>query len=77
MAATFASRLAASRRRAGLTQAVLARDADCTQSNIAHMERGRSKGSVDTVRRIAKRLGLRSEWLVTGRPPRFVRGGCR
>ncbi len=46
------------RRRAGLTQAELARRVDTTQSAIARIERGRTEPSLRRVRELVRACGL-------------------
>lgn len=47
------------RKRAGLTQAELARRAGTTQSSIARWESGRTQPGFDTVRRLVRASGYR------------------
>ena len=49
--------LSALRLEAGLTQAVLARKLGTTQSAVARMESGKSRPSLESVRRVASALG--------------------
>ncbi|MBW0014852.1 helix-turn-helix transcriptional regulator [Mycobacterium sp.] len=55
------------RRRAGLTQAQLASDADTTQSAIARWESGRTAVSLDDVRRLVRLCGFELELMLVPR----------
>lgn len=62
--AVFGARLKEARERQGLSQAQLADRAEMQPSAIAHFEANRRKPSFDNVRRLAKALGISSDYLL-------------
>lgn len=65
---TFGARLKEARTSAGLSQAALAKSVDVTDGYICQLERGtRPSPRVDLCISIAKKLGVRAEWLMTGK----------
>ena len=54
------------RRKRGLTQAVLAREAGIAQGFLSEIEAGKKTGDVGTLRRIAQALNIRLDDLVEG-----------
>jgi len=63
---TLASRIQARRTELGLTQQALARRAGVAKTTIASLEQERAKTTTFLVP-IAKALGVREEWLVSGK----------
>ncbi|WP_322070953.1 XRE family transcriptional regulator [Paraburkholderia bannensis] len=66
---TLADRLKSSREDAGLSQTLLARRAGVSQSTVANIESGRNQSSKHLLP-IAEALGVRIEWLTTGKSPK-------
>lgn len=60
----FATRLREARDARGWSQAELAQRADMQPSAIAHFEAARRKPSFDNVRRLAKALGVSTDYLM-------------
>lgn len=52
----------------GLNNAELARDSDCTPTAVGNYVGGRVPRA-DHLQRIARRLGVSMEWLLTGKDP--------
>ena len=64
MGAEFGRRLKLIRARVGLTQEGLARAADVSLSTVAKLERGEVDPSWNSVQRLAKALGVKTEGLL-------------
>lgn len=62
---TFAERVKAQRKQAGLNQQQLAKISGLSQTTISDIERARNEGSRDVVR-LAHALKVSAEWLITG-----------
>lgn len=62
-------RIRVSREEKGLSQAELASAVGVTRGACGHWEQGKSVPSVENLARIAGLLGVRFEWLATGRGP--------
>lgn len=62
----FKDRLKAARKKAGLTQAQLAKDIGVDQSSISDLERGKSQSS-SYAYQIATACGVDAKWLITGK----------
>lgn len=65
-AATVSERIATLRKRAGLSQAALAKAASISREAIGKYERGESSPSVDIASRIAAALEVSLDYLVAG-----------
>lgn len=63
---TIGSRARAEREKQGITRAEMAKSAGIAMSTLSDLELGRSK-STTALHKIAKRLGVRVEWLETGK----------
>lgn len=63
---TLSSRLKSRREELGLTQQALARRAGVAKTTISSLEQERAKSTTRLVQ-IAKALGVREEWLVSGK----------
>lgn len=66
---TFADRVRAARKAAGLTQKQLAAKSGLSQTTISDIERGRNETSADVVA-LARALKVLAEWLADGKGPR-------
>lgn len=66
-------RFADARKALDLTQAQLAELLGKDQSTVGHWERGRSKPDVEDIQAIETHMGIRFDWLTTGRPPRLIK----
>lgn len=70
--AELGHRVAQARRRAGLTQADLARSISVNRSVLAKMETGNRRLSALELARVAEALGERIEWFIEDTPPAIV-----
>lgn len=66
---TFGDRLKSARKEIGLTQQALAKVAGISQATVADIERGRNKGSTESLQ-LAKALKVSPDWLATGKGSR-------
>ena len=62
------ARIAALRRRAGMSQAALAQELQCSPSAVGMYEQGRREPAVDLVVKLASVFGVTTDYLLTGKP---------
>lgn len=63
---TLGERLRWGRRRLGLSQEALARDLNVSKNAVARWEGGQLQPKAANATALAKRLGVRVEWLIDG-----------
>lgn len=63
---TLGERLRWGRHRLGLSQEALARDLNVSKNAVARWEGGESEPKLANAKALAKRLGVRIEWLIDG-----------
>jgi transcriptional regulator with XRE-family HTH domain len=62
------ARIAALRRRAGMSQADLALELRCSSSAVGMYEQGRREPAADLVVKLARIFGVTTDYLLTGKP---------
>lgn len=68
---TIGDRIRAERKAQGIERGDLAKSAGIAYTTLADLENGRSK-STTALHKVAKRLGVRPEWLETGKGPKHA-----
>ncbi len=68
-------RLRQARTRVGMTQAELWRTAGVSVPALSRLEQGHTTPKLSTVRKLARALGVRVEWLTVGEAPMVAKQG--
>jgi transcriptional regulator with XRE-family HTH domain len=66
---TLGKRIARARERTGWSQNRLEKEARISEGGVSRFERDERAPSAGSLRKIAAKLGVRADWLLTGAPP--------